>query len=134
MEPLLTGIAHVGIRVANFERSRDFYALLGFRLTGGPYLPDNVAILRDPSGIEINLIINAKPGDAPHNVLMDVPEKHAGYTHVALACRDIVEAEAVLAQAGFKLSGGPTTFPDGHRAVFVRDPDGNVVELNQSPR
>ncbi|HEY3500334.1 MAG TPA: VOC family protein [Polyangiaceae bacterium] len=131
METLLTAIAHVGIRVANFERARDFYALLGFRLTGGPYPPEPVAILRHPSGIEINLIVNAKPGDRPHNVLMDEPVKHAGFTHIALSCRSIEQAESDLARAGVKLSGGPTTFPDGHRAIFVRDPDGNVIELNQ---
>jgi lactoylglutathione lyase len=133
MESLLTGIAHVGVRVANFERSRDFYALLGFRLTGGPYPPEPVAILSHPSGIELNLIVNAKGGEATKNVLMDVPEKHAGYTHVALACRDIEKAENELARAGIRLSGGPTTFPGGHRAIFVRDPDGNVIELNQAP-
>src|SRR5688572_2124529 len=122
MESLLTGIAHVGIRVADFDRSRDFYALLGFRLTGGPYSPEPVAILSHPSGIEINLIVNAKPADGPHNILMDEPVKHAGYTHIALVCRDLEQAEATLAKAGIRLSGGPTTFPDGHRAIFVRDP------------
>lgn len=130
---LLTGIAHVGIRVADLERARAFYALLGFELTGGPYPPEPVAILSHPSGIEINLIANAKPAERRHNVLMDEPVKHPGYTHVALACRDIELARDVLASAGFPLSEGPVTFPDGHRAVFVRDPDGNVIELNQSP-
>jgi lactoylglutathione lyase len=132
MESLLTGIAHVGIRVSHFERSRDFYALLGFRLTGGPYPPEPVAILSHPSGIEINLIVNAKAGEGTKNVLMDVPEKYAGYTHVALACRDIERAAEDLARAGIQLSGGPTTFPDGHQAIFVRDPDGNVIEFNQA--
>lgn len=131
MESLLTGVAHIGIRVANFERSRDFYALLGFQLTGGPYPPEPVAILRHPGGIEINLIVNAKPTEGPHNMLMDEPVKYTGYTHIALSCRSIEQAEADLAKAGVKLSGGPTTFPDGHRAIFVRDPDGNVIELNQ---
>lgn len=130
---LLTGIAHVGIRVASFERARDFYALFGFELTGGPYPPEPVAILKHPAGIELNLIINAKPLEQPHNVLMDAPEKHAGYTHVALACHDLEAARAALARAGIPLSGGPVTFPDGHVAIFVRDPDSNVLELNQAP-
>jgi lactoylglutathione lyase len=64
---------------------------------------------------------------------MDVPEKHAGYTHIALSCRSLEAATEALAKAGIPLSGGPITFPDGHRAVFVRDPDRNVIELNQTP-
>lgn len=129
----LTGIAHVGIRVADLERSLGFYRLLGFELTGGPYGPEPVAILSHPAGIEINLVLNAPKGATPNNVLMDVPEKHAGYTHIALSCRSLEGAVTALADAGVPLSGGPITFPDGHRAVFVRDPDRNVIELNQAP-
>jgi lactoylglutathione lyase len=129
----LTGIAHVGIRVAELERSLAFYRLFGFELTGGPYGPEPVAILSHPAGIEINLVLNAPPGAEPTNVLMDVPEKHAGFTHIALACRNLELAITTLAEAGISLSGGPITFPDGHRAVFVRDPDRNVIELNQTP-
>jgi hypothetical protein len=29
------------------------------------------------------------------------------------------------------LSGGPMSFPDGSTAIFVRDPDSNVIEFNQ---
>jgi len=133
MQALLTGIAHVGIRVADLERSLAFYALLGFELTGGPFGPEPVAILSHPSGIEINLVLNAPRGAEPNNVLMDLPEKHAGYTHIALSCRSIDAAQATLAAAGVALSGGPITFPGGHRAIFVRDPDRNVLELNEAP-
>jgi lactoylglutathione lyase len=104
--------------------------LLGFELTGGPFGTEPVAILSHPSGVEINLIINANAGP-DHNVLMDEATKHAGFTHVALACRDITAAQAELERAGVQLSGGPVTFPGGHRAIFLRDPDRNVIELNQ---
>lgn len=127
---LVQGIAHIGIRVAELERSKAFYALLGFELTGGPYGSEPVAILKHPAGVELNLIINAK-GREGHNVLMDEEVKHAGYTHVALDCPDIGDAQKRLEAAGVPLSGGPVTFPDGHRAIFVRDPDRNVIELNQ---
>lgn len=129
----LTGIAHVGIRVADLERSLGFYRLFGFELTGGPYGPEPVAILSHPAGIELNLVLNAPPSAEANNVLMDVPEKHAGYTHIALSCRSLDLAISTLAAAGVPLSGGPVTFPDGHHAVFVRDPDRNVIELNQAP-
>jgi lactoylglutathione lyase len=128
---LVQGIAHLGIRVADFERAKAFYALLGFEHVGGPFGPEPVAILKHPAGVELNLIINAN-GPRPHNVLMDESVKHAGYTHVALDCPDLANAQATLEAAGFPLSGGPVTFPDGHRAIFVRDPDRNVIELNES--
>jgi lactoylglutathione lyase len=130
MRELVYGIAHLGIRVADLERSRAFYRLLGFELVAGPFGSEPVAILEHPSGVEINLIVNARPG-APHNMLMDEAEKFAGYTHVALLCKDIASAQASLEQAGVALSGGPVTFPTGARAIFVRDPDKNVIELHQ---
>jgi lactoylglutathione lyase len=128
---LVRGIAHVGIRVADLERSKAFYAVLGFELVGGPFGSEPVAILEHPAGIELNLIINASPAST-NNVLMDEPVKHAGYTHIALDCSDIAAAQVVLESAGIPLSGGPVTFPTGHRAIFVRDPDRNVIELNQA--
>jgi lactoylglutathione lyase len=131
MQNLITGIAHVGIRVADLERSRQFYGLLGFELVAGPLGSEPVAILlHAAAGIEINLILNAQR-ERQHNILMEEPVKHAGYTHIALGCRDIDAARASLEAAGISISGGPVTFPNGHRAIFVRDPDRNVIELHQ---
>jgi lactoylglutathione lyase len=127
----ITGIAHVGIRVHDLARSLVFYELLGFRITLGPIGPEPVAILEHPSGVEINLVLNAPTKHTP-NVLMDVPVKAPGITHVSLACPDIAEAARKIQQAGFKLSEGPVRFPDGSQAIFVRDPDGVVIELNQA--
>jgi lactoylglutathione lyase len=62
---------------------------------------------------------------------MDVPEKHPGITHVALSCPDVASARNVLEAAGFPIRDGPVRFPTGAQAIFVRDPDGNVLELNQ---
>jgi lactoylglutathione lyase len=130
MDELVKGVAHVGIRVANLERSLEFYRHFGFELVAGPIGPEPVAILKNGSGTELNLILNAQTERA-HNVLMDEPVKHAGYTHIALVCDDIARAQAALAKVGIALSGGPITFPHGHQAIFVRDPDRNVLELHQ---
>lgn len=126
----ITGIAHVGIRVHDLERSVRFYELLGFTKTVGPVGPEPVAILDHPSGVELNLVLNAPDANAP-NVLMDVPEKHPGITHIALLCPDILEAKARLEAAGIALSGGPIEFMPGAKGIFVRDPDRNVIELHQ---
>jgi lactoylglutathione lyase len=126
----VSGLAHIGIRVHDLERSMRFYALLGFEKTVGPIGPEPVAILDHPSGVELNLILNAPNAGEP-NVLMDIPQKHAGITHFALLCADIMAAKEQLEAAGFPLSGGPVRFPTGARAIFVRDPDRNVIELHQ---
>ncbi len=126
----LAGLAHIGIRVHDLERSVRFYALLGFTKTLGPIGPEPVAILDHPSGVEINLVINA-PSEREPNVLMDVPDKHAGITHIALLCPDILAAQARLEAEGIALSGGPVRFGPQAQGIFVRDPDGNVIELHQ---
>jgi lactoylglutathione lyase len=126
----LTGIAHIGIRVHDLDRSVRFYALLGFEKTAGPIGPEPVAILDHPSGIEINLVLNAPNANEP-NILMDVPEKHPGITHIALHCPDIMAAKASIEAAGLTISGGPIQFGPKAKGIFVRDPDGNVIELHQ---
>jgi len=123
----ITRINHIGLRVSNFERARDFYAQLGFNYITGPGGPEPVAIVEHPSGININFILNANQNDNT-NQLMDVKTKHTGYTHVALEVND---AQAVLAQLktlGIKLSGEPMQHPTG-TSFFIRDPDKNVIEF-----
>jgi lactoylglutathione lyase len=127
------GLAHVGVRVHDLERSLRFYALFGFEKVAGPVGPEPVAILLHPSGLELNLILNAPEATEP-NILMDVPEKHPGITHFALLCDDILAAKARLEAAGVPLSGGPIRLGQFADAIFVRDPDRNVIELHQRLR
>jgi lactoylglutathione lyase len=126
----IMGLAHIGIRVHDLERSVRFYELLGFTKTAGPIGPEPVAILDHPCGLEVNLILNATSASAP-NVLMDGPEKHPGITHFALLCPDIMAAKQRLEAAGIALSGGPVRFGPAAQGIFVRDPDRNVIELHQ---
>jgi len=126
----IAGLAHIGIRVHELERALRFYELLGFSKTAGPLGPEPVAILEHPSGVVLNLILNASRASEP-NVLMDLAEKHPGITHFALLCPDILAAKARLDAAGVPLSGGPVRFSAEAQAIFVRDPDRNVIELHQ---
>jgi lactoylglutathione lyase len=125
---LIGGLSHIGIRVHDLAASRDFYERLGFTLTAGPLGPEPVAILHHPAGLELNFILNAAAAAAP-NILMDVPEKHAGYTHMALGVTDLAATIAALEAAGIPLSGFRGTSLESAEAVFIRDPDRNVIEL-----
>ncbi len=122
-------VDHIGIRVIDAERARAFYALLGFEFVwqGGP---EPVMILRNRAGVELNLILNGVVPEDGKNVLMDRPTKHPGYTHMALQVASIDAAVAELGKLGVPLTGGPLRLGDGI-ALFVRDPDGNVIELRQ---
>ena len=64
----------------------------------------------------------------------DGPGAPAGSASVQLAFRvappEIDEIQAELAAAGVDLMGPPRDIPAwGHRAIFFRDPDGNVIEI-----
>jgi len=130
MPVTIQGLAHIGIRVHDLARSVAFYELLGFTKTIGPVGPEPVAILDHPSGVEINLVLNAADPAAP-NILMDVADKHPGITHIALLVPDLDAARATIEAAGISLSGGPIQFTPTARGFFIRDPDRNVIELHQ---
>ena len=63
----IEGVDHIGIRVRDLDRALAFYRVLRFalarRATG-----DDVAIVRNPQGVEIDLIFNADAGDPAENI------------------------------------------------------------------
>jgi lactoylglutathione lyase len=122
-------VDHIGIRVRELDRALAFYRVLGFALSHRAK-GDDVAIVKNGRGVEINLIFNANAGEAGRNILMDVPGKYPGYTHVALRVASIPATIAALQANGIAISQGPVKFgEDGNVSVFVRDPDRNVIEL-----
>jgi len=128
----ITGINHVGIRVTDLDKARNFYEQLGFEFLIGPIGPEPVAIMEHPSGVNINFILNADSG-ITENILMDVPERHPGYTHMALDVTDIEAAEIAIMNLGIEITEGPITLPDGGVMFFIRDQDRNVIEFHQGP-
>jgi catechol 2,3-dioxygenase-like lactoylglutathione lyase family enzyme len=93
-------------------------------------LGDDVAIVRNEHGVELNLVFNANAGDPAANILMDVREKFPGYTHIALRVASIPAAIAALKANDIAITQGPVSFGEaGHVSVFIRDPDRNVIEL-----
>jgi lactoylglutathione lyase len=114
--------------VTDKARALAFYASFGFEIDHESDF-DAVVIVKNPDGVELNLIVNGVDRMGGKNILMDVPEKHPGLTHVAFRVADIRHSIAVLKETGTAITQGPVTFGDGHVSVFLRDPDRNVIEL-----
>jgi len=122
-------VDHVGIRVADLDRALAFYGLFGF-VAEHRAQNDAVVVIKNLHEVEINLIYNANNESGGKNILMDVPEKYPGYTHVAFRVGSIAETITMLRENNIKITQGPVSFGrDGHISVFVRDPDRNVIEL-----
>ena len=66
-------------------------------------------------------------------LVFDDPSPPVGVLSLQLAFRvtpsEVASCAAVLAERGVKIISGPTDQPWGHRTLFFRDPDGNVLEI-----
>ena len=125
----ITRINHIGLRVRDLDISRFFYEKLGFKFMLGPVGPEPVAIVEHPSGVNINLILNASK-DAPRkNILMEEATKYPGYTHVALEITDAQLVSSQLEALGMTIT--ERVEYEGAKFFFIRDPDGNVIEFHQ---
>ena len=124
----IEAVNHVGIRVADKTRSIEFYGNLGFALVSDAgFEHGHPVIMKHPSGVVVNLLGPAN-ASADTNILMDVDEKHPGYTHIALTVSSLDDAKAFMASNGMELTG---SFSFGKMsAVFIRDPDRNVIEID----
>ncbi|MEI7932746.1 MAG: VOC family protein [Alphaproteobacteria bacterium] len=120
------GLSHTAIRVSDQDRSVDFYqGLFGYdvfidgRAEGGP-------VLGLVGGHTVELIKQAagEGAKAPRDVL--------GHSCIAFSVEDIDATHAALKAAGYIRSEGPETFGTV-RVVFVRDPDGTLLEFIQLP-
>ena len=121
-------VDHVGIRVRAKAVSIAFYERLGFRtLSDTGFERGHPVIMQHPSGVVLNLLGPSDAGQGA-NILMDVEEKYPGITHVSFKVAFIEAAKRYLAECGVELSG-QFSFKD-LRAIFIRDPDRNVIELD----
>jgi len=124
----IEAVNHIGIRIRDKERSLAFYELLGFQFTTDAGFEDgHPIIMKHPCGVVLNLL---GPSNTPEgeNILMDVAEKHTGITHFALTVGSLPEAKKFMESNDIKLTGSFSF--GGMSAIFIRDPDRNVIELD----
>lgn len=124
----IAGINHIGIRIRDRERSQAFYELLGFVLkqdTG--FEKGHPIVMRHDSGVVLNLLGPSSTSKV-ENILMDVDEKYTGITHFALTVTTLIEAREFMERNDIAITGSFSF--GGMSAIFVRDPDRNVIELD----
>ncbi len=147
----ILGLDHAGVTVANLDRSLTFYeGLLGLAvaaisleegaeieaIVGHPGARLRIADLTLPAGGVLELVQYEVPAEAP------VTARHtqAGTSHIALRVGNLAEVHGRLAAAGADLiSTAPVPISDegefaGCTVLYLRDPDGNVIELVERPR
>lgn len=144
------GVHHVGITVADLERSIGFWtAMLGRperdrRIMDGPRLGELLgypAARMDscwfdlPGGVALELLQYLEPLEQPY----EHGNAHPGNVHVCLEVDDMETAHPHAVAAGaLPVSPAPITIARGPKAgtkvAYVRDPDGVTIELLQPRR
>jgi catechol 2,3-dioxygenase-like lactoylglutathione lyase family enzyme len=127
-----TRVQHVGLVVSDLERSRRFYGgALGLEEVPRPHNFRFEGAWFQVGDDQLHLLVEAettsKAGGADPG-----PSATMGLVnHVALETDDLDAAGARLAEHGVPLIGGPMPRGDGYDQIFLRDPDGYVIELFQ---
>jgi catechol 2,3-dioxygenase-like lactoylglutathione lyase family enzyme len=142
---------HTGMTVSNLERSLAFWRdVLGFELshtahqtaemaseiTGVEGAEIKLAVMKAPGGHKIELLEYLAPLQRERHV--DLRPCDVGSVHVALIVDDLESILSAIKDSGWKAAGKPQTLKSGpnagKRVVYVRDPDGTIIEFMQSPR
>jgi catechol 2,3-dioxygenase-like lactoylglutathione lyase family enzyme len=139
-------LSHVGLCVTDLERSLRFYRDgLGFveehRLEVGGEPTDRLLRLRGTllraiyllrDGVRLELLCFTSPPGPPAT---ERPMNQPGLTHLSFRVADLDATLVSLREAGAEiLEDTVLAFPEWHSgAAFVRDPDGQLLELVQSP-
>ena len=130
----ILSIDRVGIRITDSDVSREFYQKLGFFETDY-FQADQANEMETPSGVRINLIMNGaksvNQAGRANNILQDEPIKHAGITHLAMVVEDLGQLQMWLQANKIAITQGPVQLSPRRITLFIRDPDGNVLEFNQ---
>ena len=126
----ILGVDHVGIRITDRDVARAFYEKFGFVETAY-FQADQANEMETPSGVRINLIMNGAKRPQNKNVLLDEPIKYPGITHLALIVSNLSELQTWLQANKIVIAEGPVQLSPRRITLFIRDPDGNVIEFNQ---
>jgi catechol 2,3-dioxygenase-like lactoylglutathione lyase family enzyme len=128
--PTHAGLRHVALNVRDMAAMKRFYVdLLGFAVEWEPD-PDNVYL---SSGID-NLALHR--GTPSPEGAASPPTGGSALDHLGLIVRtpeDVDQWAAFLEGAGVTIDARPRTHRDGARSCYIRDPDGNSLQIIHHP-
>jgi|SRR5579871_6633555 catechol 2,3-dioxygenase-like lactoylglutathione lyase family enzyme len=117
------GLRHLALRVRDVERAKDFYVeMFGLRVAWQPD-PDNAYL---SSGCDSLALHRGDPGAPDHQAL----------DHLGFVVESIAEVEAAwrLVQArGTTIAKPLARHRDGAVSFYIRDPDGNLIQVLYEP-
>jgi catechol 2,3-dioxygenase-like lactoylglutathione lyase family enzyme len=132
---------HVGISVADLDRSKKWYAdVLGFTAGYSFALPpvSLCGCFMERDGVQVELIERAGSVRAPSTGGISGPDPNAallthGYGHLAFTVNDLDATFERLVTAGAAAVWEPRPSPQpGVRMAFVADVDGNLIEIMET--
>jgi catechol 2,3-dioxygenase-like lactoylglutathione lyase family enzyme len=133
----MTVLNHTGLCVTDLERSRRFYEeLFGFETVRSLDVPDHpsdrllqieaplgmTALYMVKDGFTLELLCFEREGNPPARRR---PFNEPGLTHISFSVDDVHAAAARAVELGGELIAET----DIGMALFVRDPDGQLIEL-----
>ena len=122
---LFKNVSHISVTVTDIEKTREFYTgVLGFKEIARPAF-DFPGIWYSLGGdLQLHIILN----DQLVRPAVEREKIQARYAHFALWTDDC-DATAARIEALGLICRDVFSGPTGLRQVFVKDPDGNMVEF-----
>jgi catechol 2,3-dioxygenase-like lactoylglutathione lyase family enzyme len=136
-------IDHVSFTVGDLDRSMAFYRRFGFKpekryISAGPDVDDGADVER--ADMEIQTLRHELGGPMlelirymHHDANRSAHNSRVGAAHLCFAIDDVRAAHAALSGDGVTFLSEPHQDEFGTTWVYMRDPDGNAVEIVQDP-
>jgi glyoxylase I family protein len=144
---MINGINHVGLSTSDLDRMVAFYRdILGFEVRTGYEWSGSTVIdelIGVPSSAARTCVVSAgnlylelfqylnPPTPGPGGALRQPFDR--GYTHICIDVTDIDAEHERLTAAGARFNRAPPHQEmSGLKAIYGRDPDGNIIELQET--
>ena len=122
---MITDLGHIALAAHDLERSLSFYARLGIREAFRLYRDDGSLLLVYLHVADDRFMEIFPGGPAPD------PHRQSSFRHLCLLTDDLHTTVEQLRQAGVVIEREPSVGLDHNWQAWIRDPDGNAVELMQ---